>query len=169
MYVWMLLSFVLLSCEPVPKSTQGTAETETIKTVDPAHFREALQLTDLAGNPLAQGIFDDKILILNLWATWCGPCVSEMPDLEKMQVTLGEDFILLLASDESRAKINRFVNKRDINLNFVQIQNSLESLGVYSLPTTFIVGADGQLKETLIGAREWNKPSQINMLKTFLP
>ena len=131
-------------------------------------FISKIKLTDLKGEALDSEQFDNKIVILNLWATWCTPCIREMPDLVKMQNELPEDFVLLLASDESLEKIQQFTERRPFDLTFAQIQTSVESLGVYSLPTTFIIGRDGQLLETLVGARKWDRTEQIEQLKTYL-
>ena len=131
-------------------------------------FISKIKLADLKGETLDKEQFKNKIVILNLWATWCTPCIREMPDLVKMQNELPGDFVLLLASDESLIKIQQFTERRPFDLTFTQIQTSVESLGVYSLPTTFIIGKDDQLLETLVGAREWDSPEQIEQLKTYL-
>ncbi len=150
----LIISFLLIgliSCQP---------EKDT--------FISKIKLADLKGETLDKEQFKNKIVILNLWATWCTPCIREMPDLVKMQNELPDDFVLLLASDESLEKIQQFTERRPFDLTFTQIQTSVESLGVYSLPTTFIIGKDGQLLETLVGAREWDSPEQIEQLKTYL-
>lgn len=131
-------------------------------------FLSKIKLTDLQGEALDSEKFKNKVVILNLWATWCTPCIREMPDLVKMQTELPNDFVLILASDESPEKIRQFTEKRPFDLTFTQIQTSVESLGVYSLPTTFVIGKDGQLLETLVGARKWDSPEQIEQLKTYL-
>lgn len=131
-------------------------------------FISKIKLADLKGETLDKEQFKNKIFILNLWATWCTPCIREMPDLVRMQNELPGDFVLLLASDESLEKIQQFTERRPFDLTFAQIRTSVESLGVYSLPTTFIIGKDGQLLETLVGAREWDNPEQIEQLKTYL-
>lgn len=146
-----LLLIGLISCQP---------EKDT--------FVSKIKLADLKGETLDKEQFKNKIVILNLWATWCTPCIREMPDLVKMQNELPGDFVLLLASDEPLEKIQQFTERRPFDLTFTQIQTSVESLGVYSLPTTFIIGKDGQLLETLVGAREWDSPEQIEQLKTYL-
>lgn len=146
----LLIGFV--SCQPKKKET----------------FLSKINFTDLEGESLDSDLFKNKIVILNLWATWCNPCIKEMPDLMKMQEELPDGFVLLLASDEDQEKIQNFKERRGFDLKFLQIQTSMESLGVYSLPTTFIIGKDGQLLETLVGARKWDSPKQIEHLETYL-
>ncbi|MEQ8556320.1 MAG: TlpA disulfide reductase family protein [Cyclobacteriaceae bacterium] len=131
-------------------------------------FISKIKLADLNGESFESEQFKNKIVILNLWATWCNPCIKEMPDLVKMQNDLPSDFVLILASDESLEKIQQFTGRRPFDLTFAQIQTSVETLGVYSLPTTFIIGKDGQLLETLVGARNWDSTEQIEELITYL-
>lgn len=131
-------------------------------------FGSKLSLLSMTDEPISKDRYANKILILNLWATWCAPCIREMPDLVEMQKLLPDDFVLLLASDEEPERINRFLTKSSFDLEFIRINNSIESLGVYSLPTTFIVGKDGELLETLVGARNWNDEELIKNLKKYL-
>ncbi len=151
-----------IGCEP----TSNSLAVEEKILVEAGSFKSNLKLVDLQEKQINRS--NDKILILNLWATWCRPCIREMPDLVEMQNQLSSDFELLLASDEESDQINRFLSMSDFDLTFIRINNSLESLGVYSLPTTFIIGKDGQLLETLVGARKWDSPKQIEQLKTYL-
>lgn len=131
-------------------------------------FRDKLKILTLQGESISKDQYENKVLILNLWATWCGPCIREMPDLQEMQAELSDDFVLLLASDEEPEKITKFVENNSFKLEFVRLNNSIESLGAYSLPTTFIVGKDGELVETLVGARKWNTPEQLKNIKKYL-
>lgn len=165
----LTLPILLWACQSTGKAEHERSPEQVVEPGAPQDFRSSLQLHQLDGTPIDLSKYQGKTLILNLWATWCGPCIKEMPDLEEMQLSLGDDFVLLLASDESLTKIAKFKEKRDFELEFIHIGNSLESLGVYSLPTTFVIGTNGDLLETLIGARDWNTTAQINSLKSYLP
>ena len=163
----LLCMYVLSTCGPSsPENGSASDQTEAVA-ISAENFREALILRDLDGGLIPPASYENKTLILNLWATWCGPCIKEMPDLAEMEAALGSDFVLLLASDEGATKIKKFIDRKGFDLNFIQIDNSLESLGVYSLPTTFIVGADGELKDTLVGARDWTNVNQIAAIRSY--
>ena len=151
----LIIGIGLLSC-----SNQSSSEDST--------FRDKLKLVSLKGEPIDVSRFENKVVILNLWATWCGPCIREMPDLEEMQKELPNDIVLILASDEEPDGINRFLKSNSFDLEFLRLNRSLESLGVYSLPTTFVINRNGELIETLVGARKWDTPDQIQSFKNYL-
>ncbi|MEQ9403586.1 MAG: TlpA disulfide reductase family protein [Cyclobacteriaceae bacterium] len=161
---------ILLSLLFLPGYRQAqdspTTETEIFDTTRTGTLRSNLVLLDLSGNQIKPD--SGKVLILNLWATWCKPCIAEMPYLVNMQAALSDDFQLLLASDEGMEKIKKFTKNRPFDLQFAGIQNSIESMGVYSLPTTLVIGKNGDLLETLVGARKWDSPEQINLLNSYL-
>ncbi|GEM_PF-332033 len=164
MPLWLVF---LSSCGSTPTENGTTSNQTEAVAISAENFREALILRDLDGQLIPSVSYENKTLILNLWATWCGPCIKEMPDLVEMEAALGGEFILLLASDEKRSKIKKFVDRKGHDLKYVQIENNLEALNVYSLPTTFIVGTDGQLKETLVGARDWMSDKQLAAIRAF--
>jgi thiol-disulfide isomerase/thioredoxin len=157
-----VLSMILLgACEPKP-SAQASGETPSLINEQVSTIR----LRNLDGEVLKPA--EGKILILNLWATWCKPCIEEMPALERMAKQLPDSFELILASDEELKRINGFVAARSLELTFAQLETALDALGVYSLPTTLIIGSDGEILETIVGTRTWDSPEQIDQLLTFL-
>ncbi len=152
---YLLLCLSLLGC-----SKQTGAEQDT--------FRDKLKLVTISGEPVDENRFKNKVLIVNLWATWCGPCIREMPDLEDMNKQLPDDIILVLASDEEVDRVQRFLQSRSYDLEFLRVTTSIESLGAYSLPTTLVINQEGELIDKLVGARKWNTPDQIQLFKNYL-
>ena len=121
------------------------------------------------GNSVDFEKFNGKILIVNLWATWCMPCVKEMPDLFALTKILPNDkFEILLATDQSMETIDKFVAKRGLDLHYVQLQNSIESLGVYALPTTLIYDRSGKEIHRLLGDRGWTSEKTLLFFKNIL-
>ena len=122
------------------------------------------------GKPVDFERYNGKILIVNLWATWCMPCVKEMPDLFALTKILPTDqFELLLATDQSMETIDKFVAKQGLDLHYVQLQNSIEDLGVYALPTTLIYDLSGKEIHRLLGDRGWTNEKTILLFKNMLP
>jgi thiol-disulfide isomerase/thioredoxin len=89
-----------------------------------------IQLKDLNEQPLNLEKYKGKTIFINFWATWCQPCLAEMPSIEKAQDILqNEEVVFLLASSESTSEIEEFRNARGYKFNYARIENS-EELGI---------------------------------------
>ena len=117
-------------------------------------------LTTLEGQPARLREFRGKLVLLNFWATWCAPCLHEMPSMERLYQTFKQtDFVLLAVSmDRQGEEVARpFVE--NLKLTFpVLLDSTLEVSRWYSvrgLPTTYLIDPDGLLIGAVIGARDW--------------
>ena len=131
---------------------------------------ESLQLktsfVDLYENNLDLSVYKGKRIVINYWATWCGPCIKEMPSIKRAEEILEDyGYIFLLVSDETVSKISKFKNDRNFDLNFLKSIESYETLGIYSMPTSYIFDENGKIIETIVGAIEWDSEEMINKLK----
>jgi len=125
-------------------------------------FLDSLKITELDGQPIDPKSLEGKVVILNLWATWCKPCIAEMPSLDILQSKLPPDkFVLLLASDESPERIKTFKQKGNFNLEFIKLESSLESFGVFALPTTLFIDKEGKLSHTESGGKDWGTAESV--------
>lgn len=125
---------------------------------------DRVKLTDLENNPIALKQFEGKAVFINFWATWCKPCIEEMPSIEKAQLILrNENVVFLMASGESAEEIDAFRNSRDYKFNYVRIENS-EELNIQVLPTTFIYSPEGKLVFSEMGYHKWDEKSNIDMI-----
>lgn len=126
----------------------------------------AIALTDLSGEKVFLKDYKEKRILLNFWATWCGPCKNEMPDLLRAQEILAkENYVFLFVSDESIAKINEFKQQSKYKFNYFVSNTSMSSLGVYSLPTTYIYNEKGEMVDKVIGVVKWDSDKMISKLK----
>jgi len=131
---------------------------------------ESLQLktsfVDLYENNLDLSVYKGKRIVINYWATWCGPCIKEMPTIKRAEEILEDyGYIFLLVSDETISKISKFKNDRNFDFNFLKSIESYETLGIYSMPTSYIFDENGKIIETIVGAIEWDSEEMINKLK----
>jgi thiol-disulfide isomerase/thioredoxin len=130
------------------------------------NFADGIKLSGLTGKSIELSTYKGKTVILNIWATWCKPCIEEFPSMEVLQDSLdSNEFVLLLASNEELTRINKFVDRNNFDLNFISIQSPLESLGTYALPTTFIIDGDGNLISTETGSKDWGTAESIQEIK----
>ena len=109
-----------------------------------------------------------KKVVINYWATWCRPCIVEMPGLERAQIFLNDyNYTFLLVSDENIEKISKFKLDNKYNFNFIKSVGSNDINGIYSLPTTFVFDENGKKVETIVGTIDWDSEEIINKLKTL--
>ena len=131
---------------------------------------ESLQLktsfVDLYENNLDLSVYKGKRIVINYWATWCGPCIKEMPSIKRAEEILEDyGYTFLLVSDETISEISNFKNYSNFNFNFLKSIESYETLGIYSIPTSYIFDENGKIIETIVGAIEWDSEEMINKLK----
>ncbi len=147
---------------------------ENFSRIDPSLPTPDDGFADLAGHSLSLADFRGKYVLLNLWATWCGPCVAEMPSLDRLQATLGgADFVVLPVSvDRGGAPmVTDFYDKHRIQHLGVYVDPSnhiAERFSVRGLPTSFLVGPDGRAVGALVGATEWDTPEAIALISYYL-
>jgi len=123
-----------------------------------------VNLTDLKGLPINLEQYKGKTVFLNFWATWCKPCLKEMPSTEKTHEMLKDKNIeFLFASDETAQQIEKFQAKHDYRFNYVRVE-SLEELNIIALPTTFIFNPDGKLVFSEMGFRKWDDKINIDLI-----
>ena len=125
---------------------------------------EKIKLTDFKGKPISLKQYQGKTIFINFWATWCKPCIYEMPSIAEAQSMLqNEKIIFLLASNESAEQIKDFSNAHNYKFYYVIIENS-EEMNVQALPTTFIFNRKGNLVFSETGSRKWNEKNNIDLI-----
>lgn len=126
------------------------------------------------GNPVSLADFRGQGLVVNFWATWCAPCVAEMPALDRLNADLSDDGITVLAISEDR-------NPETVVPAFYE-RVGLETLGIYAdegmklareaavsgLPTTLLINPAGDEVAAVLGPAEWDEPEIAEFLKNCL-
>lgn len=126
-----------------------------------------IKLVDFNGQLIHLEQYRGKTVFINFWATWCKPCVEEMPSIQKAQALFNDkEIIFLLASSESIEEIKAFSSNHNYNFNYVHLDKA-ETLNLQALPTTFIIGPKGSLVFSEMGFRNWDEPSNINLIKNI--
>lgn len=130
-----------------------------------------LKLERLDGTPFDARTLQGKVVFLNFWATWCGPCRMEMPSIQRLcDKVKGDGVVFLVISDESREKIAEFVKKSPYTF---PIYRSIGAPpAVYrtrAIPATFILTPDGRIAFKHVGSAGWDDESTLAFLKGISP
>jgi len=148
----------------VPQELQHFEVHETPKAIASDTFLDA------AGEPITLKDIGGKVLVVNFWATWCGPCRVEMPYLEELQNKLGGDnfkVITIAAGRNPPAMIDLFFDREGLSLLTKHRDPKMQfatALGVTSLPTTVIIDATGNEVARLVGEANWASEEIITFL-----
>ena len=133
----------------------------------------AFLLQDLNGNDISLEAYRDKVVLVHFWATFCVPCLGEMPLLESLWQEYGGDGLVVLgiAGDRGSTEIVReFTAKTGVSFPVVhdtdgRVRNRYE---VAALPTSYLVGRDGKISGRAVGTRSWDEPGGRALIETLL-
>lgn len=117
----------------------------------------ALRVVDLEGSPVTLERFAGKVVVLDFWATWCGPCKQVMPELTALHdANHAAGLVILGVTDEPRGRVRAFLAKRPVSYMIALDANQEASatFGVSSLPTAFVIDRQGRVRRVVIGAGE---------------
>lgn len=153
--IFLITFLFLISCKSNNTKKNSLTDLESLQSKS--------SFINLSKQEVDLNLFSNKKIILNYWATWCGPCIKEMPDLMIAEKKLKDsDVSLFLVSDEDISVISKFVENNPYTLNFLKSNVSNEMLGVYSLPTTILFDNKGNKVETIVGVLDFSDENLIN-------
>ncbi len=130
-----------------------------------------LEFLDADDKPLHFADFKGKAMLVNFWATWCAPCVKEMPSLDRLQAAMGKDkFVVLPLSLDgpSRPKVAPFFEDKkltNLGIYFDKGRRVMQALDVSILPTSILVDRSGREIGRLEGEADWDKPEAVALIK----
>lgn len=153
----------------IPDTAAAGGALEAGKTGSPRPLPD-LRFIDGAGAPRSLSDFRGRVILLNLWATWCVPCRKEMPALDRLQAALGGPGfeVVALAIDQGGiAAVTRFYTELKLGaLRIYLDQNgdALNKLGGLGIPLTILVDRDGRELWRVVGPREWDAPETVRAI-----
>ncbi len=157
------------SAAPAPRPA-GIADFSPSAEAKPA---PAIAFKDGQGADITLEALKGKVLVVNLWATWCGPCIEELPSLAKLAEATKDEGIHVVAISVDRAEpsvVRKFLDKNGAaNLEAYQDDGMklASPLGVRGLPTTFVLDAEGRIRGTLVGPADWTSPAALALIRSF--
>jgi thiol-disulfide isomerase/thioredoxin len=127
----------------------------------------------LDGRPMSLADFRGRVVLVNFWATWCGPCVAEMPSLDRLEAELGgKDFtVLTLSEDRNPAVIAPFYEKHGLRRlkRYHDPSGALSrAFGIRGLPTTVLIDRRGREVGRIEGPAEWDSPAALALIRHFI-
>jgi thiol-disulfide isomerase/thioredoxin len=126
-------------------------------------------LLDLKDQPVRFSRFQGKPLFLNIWATWCGPCVEEMPSIARLAdhpKLKGKGFeFVCVSTDNSSEDVRRFLAGKGWSMTFLRAEKLPGVFLTDGIPATFIIAADGRIAAAQIGSTEWDGSDVVNFLE----
>jgi thiol-disulfide isomerase/thioredoxin len=142
--------------------------------VDPPKPAPPMGFTDLDGKELTLEQFKGKVVVLNLWATWCVPCIKEMPSLERLSAKLKDKGVAVMSISQDRGgakQVAPFLEKQGLKTLPVYLDPKgavLRAIGARGLPTTLVIDKEGREIGRLEGDAEWDGPNALALIEHVL-
>ncbi len=130
------------------------------------------KITTDAGKTLSRSDFGGKVLVLNFWATWCPPCIDELPSLDIMARQLGPKGVVVLgvSVDKNQDLYRKFLaNVKPTFQTALDPEADISaSYGTYKYPETYVIDRDGKVRQKHIGGRDWTDPEILKSIEALL-
>ncbi|MEW6116437.1 MAG: TlpA disulfide reductase family protein [Nitrospirota bacterium] len=144
-----------------------------VSAANPGSPAPAFTLTDISGKKISLSELKGKVVLLNFWATWCGPCKAEMPALNRLYIELKDKgFVILAVSlDTAEKPVKSFIAEKKLAFPVLMDSDKELSFDLYAvmgLPTTFIIDKKGIIVERILGDREWDAPQMKDKILKLL-
>jgi len=171
MKVAIALGFVLGLIFP---SVTTAAEPIAVPLHDTPQLLPEIAFTNERGDMRTLDHWRGRVVLLNVWATWCGPCREEMPTLDRLQATLGGERFEVVALSIDRAGadvVHAFFNEIGIEHLGIFVDTTMQAsrdLKIFGLPGTLLIGPNGRELGRLIGPAKWDTPEMIAFFETVI-
>lgn len=169
----VILLFIIPSSRMVIQS-QLASLFKTTPTAIEAKDREQLLnynliLKNLEGQTVNFNQSQDKPILINFWATWCAPCIAEMPDLDDLHQTFKNDVDFYFVSQEDPKVLQKFLKSKNYGLPVYIQQTKLPNpLENNSIPSTYLINPQGEIMAQATGAAKWNDDEIHQLIKSML-
>jgi len=149
----------LLAFNPTPVAER---EQQTIGDFD-------WKLRDLQNNPFYFEAQKGQVVLINFWATWCPPCVAEMPSLQQLYNDYGDKVVFMFVAQDQEKKVKQFLTKKGYELPvYFEASTTPTALFSKSIPATYILDKTGKIIVAKTGAADWNGEKTRELLDSLV-
>jgi len=128
-----------------------------------------MELKNMKGRSREISDYKGDVVFLNFWASWCAPCMREMPEIAKAaNILRKEDIHFILVSDESEKTIKDYVDKNGFDMEYLRSLQKFKDAGILSLPQTFILNRKGEILESYSSSRDWSSEESLALLRNYI-
>jgi peroxiredoxin len=171
-----MLCLVVAGCDSTESPSDSSAESFAVmERGGPKVGTQApnFQLWDLEGNVLSLASYRGRVVLVNFWATWCGPCRVEMPAMEMLYRNFNrKDFEILAVSTDAQGPAVTRPFRDSLGLSFPILHDSDFrvglSYGARTLPMTFLLDRDGVITHRIFGSRDWQSPEAHQLIQNLV-
>ncbi|MHB8840093.1 MAG: peroxiredoxin family protein [Gemmatimonadaceae bacterium] len=173
---WMIVGAVVVVLAAALYAATRSVGSDLFPVVPGSKAPEFHATTMVPGGPTTKNITDyrGQVVLLNLWATWCGPCKQEMPGIQALHDSLGAQGLRVVAVSVDDPgfddAIRQFVAEHKLTFEILHegsgtIERDYQTSGI---PETFVIGRDGVIRKRVIGAAEWNSAANMKLMRGLL-
>ena len=131
-----------------------------------------VRLQSVDGKTMSLADYRGKVVLVHFWATWCPPCVEEIPTLERFyQQVFGSDIeVLAVSVDDSADVLKTFLDRNKVHFPVLRDpgKKTAGSYGTMKFPETYVVGRDGMVRYKVIGPMDWSMRSNVEIVRSLL-
>lgn len=164
-----------VAAAPTPRTAMPVSDAagdDALRTFGVADY--SWRLTSLGGEPLTLERFRGRTLFINVWASWCAPCVAELDEIQRLYDSLrtGESadtsIAIVLITPDRRGAAERFIRRRGLTVPaYIEARRTPSAFALRALPTTYIVAPDGDIVLVHLGAAKWNTAEVRDFLRAL--
>lgn len=159
----------------VPEALQNPDTKAVAKATAVANSEMAgagFKMVDMQGRQIAFESLKGKVVFLNIWATWCPPCIAEMPNIQKLYDQVGSDkiaFVMLSVDEGGMAKVKKFIDRKKYTFPvYMPASQFPQEFYSTAIPTTFIISPAGKIVAKQEGMADYNTPEVIEFLQNMI-
>ncbi len=150
---------------------QGLGTPRLVNPGDDRKARYDWKLSDLNDAPVDFAQYKGRTVFLNIWATWCPPCVAELPAIATLAANprLKDVAFVCVSTDESSAVLKRYMRDKTWPMTVLRATELPEVFLTDGIPATFLIAPDGRIAASEVGAARWDDPSVVEFLEGLAP